>query len=172
MIYIKRSFTIITIVLLSLLNLSAQQQGQGSVSGIIVEKISNKPLEFANVILRTNSDSSKFQGTVTGKNGEFSFDKISFGDYKVIYSFIGFDKVETPVFILNLKHNKVNLGKLYISESTASLGEVSVSAQRSTFVNSIDRKTFNVGQDLMSKTGSVSDLLQNVPSVQVDIDGN
>jgi len=47
-----------------------------------------------------------------------------------------------------------------------------VTAQRSTFVNSIDRKTFNVGQDVMSKTGSVSDLLQNVPSVQVDIDGN
>ena len=59
-----------------------------------------------------------------------------------------------------------------IAESTSTLGEVSVTAQRSTFVNSIDRKTFNVGQDIMSKTGSVSELLQNVPSVQVDIDGN
>ncbi len=66
----------------------------------------------------------------------------------------------------------MNLGKLYINETTTSLGEISVTAQRSTFVNSIDRKTFNVGQDVMSKTGSVSDLLQNVPSVQVDIDGN
>ena len=76
------------------------------------------------------------------------------------------------VFILNAKQSKLDLGKLYISESTASLGEVSVTAQRSTFVNSIDRRTFNVGQDVMSKTGSVSELLQNVPSVQVDIDGN
>jgi outer membrane receptor protein involved in Fe transport len=66
----------------------------------------------------------------------------------------------------------LDLGKLYISESTTILGDISVTAQRSTFVNSIDRKTFNVGQDVMSKTGSVSELLQNVPSVQVDIDGN
>ncbi len=167
----KNSVIVFIIFLSNVINLSAQQ-GQATVSGIIIEKTSNKPLEFANVIIRSISDSSKFQGTVTGTKGEFSFDKLAFGDYKVIYSFIGFDKVETPVFVLNSKHNKLNLGKLYISESTASLGEVSVTAQRSTFVNSIDRKTFNVGQDVMSKTGSVSELLQNVPSVQVDIDGN
>jgi len=164
--------SVLTIIWISITNLSAQQQGQGSVSGIIFEKTSNKPLEFANVILRSNSDSSKFQGTVTGKKGEFAFDKLAFGEYKVVYSFIGFDKVETPVFTLSPKQNKLNLGKLYINESTAALGEVSIIAQRSTFVNSIDRKTFNVGQDVMSKTGSVSELLQNVPSVQVDIDGN
>jgi outer membrane receptor protein involved in Fe transport len=164
--------SVLTIIWISVTTLSAQQQGQGSVSGIIIEKTSNKPVEFANVIIRSNTDSSKFMGTVTGSRGEFTFDKLSYGEYKVIYSFIGFDKVETPVFTLNSKQSKLNLGKLYIAESTAALGEVSVTAQRSTFVNSIDRKTFNVGQDVMSKTGSVSELLQNVPSVQVDIEGN
>ena len=168
----KALFSFFCIILFSVINLSAQQQGQGSVSGIIIEKTSNKPLEFANVIVKSISDSSKFQGTVTGSKGEFSFDKLPFGNYKIIYSFIGFDKVESPVFALNSKQSKLNLGRLYISESSTSLGEISVTAQRSTFVNSIDRKTFNVGQDVMSKTGSVSDLLQNVPSVQVDIDGN
>jgi outer membrane receptor protein involved in Fe transport len=168
----KNAFAVFSFFLFNVINLSAQQQGQGSVSGIIIEKTSNKPLEFANVIIKNNSDSSKFQGTVTGRKGEFSFDKLPFGNYKIIFSFIGFDKVEIPVFTLNPKQNKLNLGKLYINESTATLGEVSITAQRSTFVNSIDRKTFNVGQDVMSKTGSVSELLQNVPSVQVDIDGN
>ncbi|MCX6330042.1 MAG: TonB-dependent receptor [Bacteroidia bacterium] len=165
-------FTVLIFIWLSVTNLSAQQQGQGSVSGFIFEKTSNKPLEFANVIFRSNTYSKRFMGTVTGRKGEFTFDKLEFGEYKVIYSFIGFDKIETPVFTLNSKQSKLNLGKLYIAESTAALGEVSVTAQRSTFVNSIDRKTFNVGQDVMSKTGSVSELLQNVPSVQVDIDGN
>ena len=167
-----RFLTFLTFIFSSGAILSAQQQGTGTVTGVIIGKTSNKPLEFANVILRNNSDSSKFQGTITKKNGEFSFDKVTFGDYKIIYSFIGFDKVQTREFTLNSKQNSINLGRLYISESTSTLGEVPVSAQRSTFVNSIDRKTFNVGQDLMSKTGSVSDLLQNVPSVQVDIDGN
>jgi len=172
MIKTKKLIAVFSIIWLSIINLSAQQQGQGSISGTIFEKTYNKPLEFANVILKNNFDSTKFQGTVTGRKGEFSFDKLPFGNYKIIYSFIGFDKVETPVFTLNSKQAKLNIGKLYISESTASLGEVSITAQRSTYINSIDRKTFNVGQDVMSKTGSVSDLLQNVPSVQVDIDGN
>ena len=165
-------FAVLTIIWLGITRLSGQQQGQVSVSGTIFEKASNKPLEFANVIIRSNTDSSRFMGTATGSKGEFSFDKLAYGEYKIIYSFIGFEKVETPVFTLNSKQSKLNLGKLYISESTASLAEVSVIGQRSTFVNSIDRKTFNVGQDVMSKTGSVSELLQNVPSVQVDIDGN
>jgi outer membrane receptor protein involved in Fe transport len=172
MINTKGCLTFLMFINLSCAILSAQQMGTGSVTGVIIEKTSRKPLEFANVILRNNSDSSKFQGTVTNKNGEFTFDKVPFGDYRITYSFIGFDKVQTPVYILNSKQGKLNVGKLYISESTSTLGEISVTAQRSTFVNSIDRKTFNVGQDLMSKTGSVSDLLQNVPSVQVDIDGN
>jgi len=172
MIKIISHFVFSGILTLNFIILSAQQQGQGSVSGIIIEKTSNKPLEFANVIIRSNSDSTRFQGTITGGKGEFTFDKLVFGDYRITYSFIGFDKVETPVFVINTKQNRLNLGKLYISESTATLGEISVTARRSTFVSSIDRKTFNVGQDIMSKTGSVSELLQNVPSVQVDIEGN
>lgn len=165
-------FIITTLIFLNITDLAAQKQLTGSISGIVIEKASNKPLEFATVIVKNNFDSTLFQGTVTGKKGEFSFASVAFGSYRITYSFIGFEKVETPVLVLNAKQIKLDLGKLYISESTAVLGEISVTAQRSTFVNSIDRKTFNVGQDVMSKTGSVSELLQNVPSVQVDIDGN
>src|SRR5664279_4306124 len=168
----KKTVIVAAFVLLNFLNLFAQKQGSGSVSGIIIEKSSEKPLEFATVVIRSNSDSTISQGTVTGKKGEFAFDKLAFGEYKIVYSFIGFEKVSTPGFSINAKRTKIDLGKLYISESTSQLGDVSITAQRSTFVNSIDRRTFNVGQDVMSKTGSVSELLQNVPSVQVDIDGN
>jgi outer membrane receptor protein involved in Fe transport len=172
MIKTTKLYTIVTFILLNITTLSAQQQRQGSVSGIIIEKTSNKPLEFANVIIKSNSDTSWFDGSVTGNKGEFVFEKLPYGEYRIIYSFIGFDNVETPVFILNSKEPKLNLGKLDITESTASLGGVTVTAERSTFINAIDRKTFNVGQDIMSQTGSVSELLKNVPSVQVDIDGN
>jgi outer membrane receptor protein involved in Fe transport len=168
----RNSIAVFAILLLCILNLSAQQKGQGSASGLIMEKTTNSPLEFATVIIKSNTDSTFSQGTVTGKRGEFIFNNLAYGDYRLIYSFIGFDKVETPVFSLSSKRGKIDLGKLYISESTTVLGDISVVAQRSTFVNSIDRRTFNVGQDVMSKTGSVSELLQNVPSVQVDLDGN
>ena len=168
----KNFIAFFAILFFCLTNLSAQQQRQGSTSGSIIEKTTNSPLEFATVIIKSTIDSTFSQGTVTGKKGEFAFNNLAYGDYRLVYSFIGFDKVETPVFSLNSKKSKIDLGKLYISESTTVLGDISVVAQRSTFVNSIDRRTFNVGQDVMSKTGTVSELLQNVPSVQVDLDGN
>ncbi len=168
----KNFIAAFSILFFFIADLSAQQQKQGSISGSIIEKTSNSPLEFATVILKSNTDTTFSMGTVTGKKGEFVFNGLNYGEYRLIYSFIGFDKVETPVFSINSKKNKSDLGRLYISESTTVLGDISVVAQRSTFVNSIDRRTFNVGQDVMSKTGTVSELLQNVPSVQVDLDGN
>jgi outer membrane receptor protein involved in Fe transport len=168
----KNHIALITILFCCILNLEAQQTGTGTVTGVILEKTTGSPLEFATVIIKSTADSTLYQGTVTGKKGEFTFNKLAFGEYMIVYSFIGFDKIETPGFSITSKKNKLDLGKLLISESTTTLGEISVTGQRSTFVNSIDRRTFNVGQDVMSKTGSVSELLQNVPSVQVDLDGN
>lgn len=154
------------------LNLLAQKQLQGNISGLIVEKSSDKPLEFAQIILKTTNDSAFVQGTVADKSGKFVFEKVPPGEYRLNYSFIGFESVTTSSIIITGSKNKINLGKLYIAETAKTLNEVEVTGRKSTFVNSIDRKTFNVGEDLMSKTGSLSDLLQNVPSVQVDIDGN
>jgi hypothetical protein len=95
---------------LSVIKLLAQQIWNLSVSGIIIEKPSNIPLEFVNIIIRNNADSSKFQGTVTGSKRIFIFNKPFLGDYTVIYSSVGFKKIETPVFVLTSKQSKKNLG--------------------------------------------------------------
>ena len=168
----KKCITVFCILLTNILNLYSQKPAQGNISGFIVEKTLDKPLEFSQVILLKAKDSTFVQGTVSDNKGKFSFEKLPFGEYRINYSFIGFEKAQTPVLKLSTSVNNLNLGKLYIAETNKSLGEVEVTGRKSTFVNSIDRKTFNVGEDLMSKTGSLSDLLQNVPSVQVDIDGN
>ena len=59
-----------------------------------------------------------------------------------------------------------------MQEDTEALGEVVVQGKRSTYVQTIDKKIFNIGSDIMAANGAASDLLQNIPSVQVDIDGN
>lgn len=168
----KKILTICLFVFLNSISLFAQKQGTASIKGIIIEKSSDKPLEFANVLIKSKKDSSVVQGTVTNKSGSFEFEGLPYGEFKIIYSFIGFDKMESKAFTLDAKQSRLDIGKLYISETSNSIEGVEVVGQKSTFINSIDRKTFNVGQDLTSKTGSVSELLQNVPSVQVDIDGN
>jgi outer membrane receptor protein involved in Fe transport len=168
----KRILTICLFLLIGSITSVAQKTGTASIKGVIIDKSSDKPLEFVNVIIRNKKDSTFFQGAVTDRNGVFEFEGLPFGEFKISYSFIGFDKTEYTDIALSAKKSKVDIGKLYISETSNSIAGVDVIGQKSTFVNSIDRKTFNVGQDLISKTGSVSELLQNVPSVQVDIDGN
>ncbi len=152
--------------------LFAQKRETGTVKGIIFEKASDTPLEFANVVIKNQTDSAFMKGAVADKDGKFEFAGLPLGEYRITYSFIGFDEAKTPVIKIDSKQSKIDLGKIYISETSQSVGEVEVVGKKSTFVNSIDRKTFNIGQDLMSTTGSVSDLMQNIPSVQVDVDGN
>ena len=168
----NKFFTITAFLFAFVSGLTAQKQSQGNVSGVIIEKSSDKPLEFAHVTLTKSSDSTIIQNTVTDSKGKFVFEKVPAGEYRVNYSFIGFETVSSPIVTVDSKRIKTDLGRLYISETSHTLGEVEVTGRKSTFVNSIDRKSFNVGEDLMSKTGSVSELLQNVPSIQVDIDGN
>jgi outer membrane receptor protein involved in Fe transport len=160
------------IILISINSLYAQKKGIGSIKGYIIEKTTDKPLEFANVVIKNKIDSAYIQGMVTDKEGRFEFMELPYGEYRIVYSFIGFDETKSAVFVLDAKQSSIDIGKLYISESFTAVNEVQVTTQKSTYVNSIDRKTFNVGQDMMSKSGSVSDIMQNIPSVQVDVDGN
>ncbi|MEI7503256.1 MAG: TonB-dependent receptor, partial [Paludibacter sp.] len=143
----------------------------GSITGSIFEKSSGYPLEFAHLVVKNTNDSAVTQGT-TDKDGRFLFKGIPFGKYKINYSFIGFDKMESPSILVDSNQKQADFGKLFIVETSKVLGQVEVVGQKSTFMNSIDRKTFNVGQDLMSKSGSASDLMKSIPSVQVDVDGN
>jgi hypothetical protein len=170
---LKRIVTILMLILLifNFGNLSAQKQKPGTVTGAVKEKMSGNAIEFATVVIKAKNDSTILQGTVTDKNGKFKIGNIPFGEYKITVSFIGFDNSVTPPFTINASHQDINLGPLSISGSTSALEEVVVKSERSTYVNTIDRKVFNVGKDLTSKTGSASDLMQNIPSVTVDIDG-
>lgn len=152
----------------------AQKPAGASVTviGKIIETTSQKPLEFANVIIQSKRDSAIIQGTISDANGKFTFTNIPTGEYKVVYSFIGFEKTETPYFKIDGQNKSLNLGNLFIADASNQLDAVVVTGKKSTYVSTIDRKTFNVGDDLIGKTGSASDLLQNIPSVAVDIEGN
>jgi outer membrane receptor protein involved in Fe transport len=168
----RKIFYILLCLYYSIVGILAQDQGKASIKGSVIEKITEKPLEFASVVIKNMSNGSIIQGTVTDKEGAFAINGIPYGEYKLSYSFIGFENSELHDIVLNAEQNKIDVGKLYIAESARELNAVEVIGKRSTFVNSIDRKTYNVGKDLMSKSGSISDLMQNIPSLQVDIEGN
>ncbi len=154
------------------LNLLGQNTKQGTVSGTVVDKASNRPMEFVNVVLRNKADSAIVAGTETDTKGKFGFVDIPLGEYFIRFGFIGYAERVTSVHKIDARNLSWNLGTVSLAESSVNLDEVVVTGQKALFNNSVDRKVYNIGQDIMSKSGSTSELLQNIPSVEVDIDGN
>lgn len=129
-------------------------------------------MEFVNVVLRSKEDSTIVAGTETDSRGQFLFINVATGEYFIRLSFIGYKERVTAIHRIDGQSKLWNLGIIPLTEGSVSLDEVLITAQKALFTNSIDRKVYNVGQDIMSKSGSTSELLQSIPSVEVDIDGN
>jgi outer membrane receptor protein involved in Fe transport len=138
------------------------------ITGTVQDRSSKKPMEFATVQLLQVSDSSIIETTATDKKGKFVLDKIAAGNYILQFSFIGYEKTVMTVIV---NQQKENIGIVEIGLSANNMGEVVVTARRSLLNTSIDRKVYNVTQDIMAQSGSASDILKNIPSVEVDIEG-
>jgi outer membrane receptor protein involved in Fe transport len=146
-----------------------QAQTKLRVTGTVVEFQTKEPLQYANIVLSKDTDSSLVAGAVTNEDGNFHFDNIKRGRYFITASFIGFEKVETPVFELT---GNIYVGKLAIKKLSILLDEVNVISEKNTLESTLDKKVYNVGKDIISESSSVSEILQNIPSVSVDINGN
>ena len=147
------------------------QQGKFIISGTAVDKISKQPIEFVTVVLLNKKDSATIKGTITDKKGKFSIEEITPGDYIIRYSFIGYDNFTATDLKIAAGQKNMNLGIVELSHDEKKLNEVTVATTKTTLNTSIDRKVYNVDQDIMSKSGAASDILKNIPSVEVDIDG-
>lgn len=155
-------------ILLSVIQIAAQTTN--TISGVLKEASSEMPVEYATVILYEAGTGEVKNGCMTDSVGKFHFDKVPAGRYYVEGNYVGCAPVRSDIFILENREN-IDLGILLISNSKQ-LTEIMVEGRKSTFISKLDRKVFNVGQDLMSAAGSAADLMQNIPSVDVDIDGN
>jgi outer membrane receptor protein involved in Fe transport len=153
------------------INLFAQNKS-GSVYGTAVDEGSNNPIPFVNVLLLNTADSSVVYAAAANKSGIFEFKNVADGDYLIKFSCIGFHELIKPGIKIGVLGRKLNTGTSSLISSITDLDEVVVTSKKETFNNSVDRKVYNVEQDIMSKSGTAGDLLQNIPSVSVDIDGN
>ena len=145
-------------------------QNGSAIQGTVIDKSSRLPVEFATIQLLKAADSSVVNTTLTDKKGKFLLQHIPNGNYLLQKSFIGYIDKYTPVAID--KEQKINLGYLELLNTAKSLNEVVVTSQKSVLNTSIDRKVYNVSRDIMAQSGTASDILKNIPSVEVDIDGN
>ncbi len=161
---------LISLILISSSSPIFAQLNGTAVFGIVADKATGQPIEFATVQILNAKDSSITTATVTDKKGKFSFANIVKGNYILQSTFIGFTESYRSFNITN--QQKLNLGKIDIQATATKLKEVVVTDKKSLLNTSIDRKVYNVGQDIMAQSGTASDVLKNIPSVEVDIDGN
>ncbi|PLX09370.1 MAG: hypothetical protein C0596_02175 [Marinilabiliales bacterium] len=151
---------------------NSNMPAEGIVSGYVLEKDSGSPIEFANIVIYSKRDSSIVSGGITDKTGFFKIDKVRYGKFYVEVNFIGYGKHIIPEIILKPDNQNINLGKIYLSINAEMLDEVSVEANVNHVDYRLDRKVINVNQDIISSGSTAVEVLENVPSIETDIDGN
>ena len=142
-------------------------------TGRIVDIKTNLPIEFATVSLFLESAKQPIEVVQAGLEGSFNIGNVKDGTYILKISFLGYQPYTSDSLRLNSDASVKDLGtvKMLPAKSTV-LNEVVIEAERSSITLGIDRKVFSVDQSLISEGGSATDLLANIPSVSVDIDGN
>jgi len=142
---------------------------QGLVRGRVLDKQTDEAMQFVNIRV-TDASGQLAGGTMTDVKGAFQVGNLKNGQYTLQVSFVGY-KTITRRFQVTAQQQRVHFNALYISEDSHTLGEVQVKGQRSQMKLEVDRKTFTVDEVLAAAGGSVSDLLENIPSIEVTTDG-
>lgn len=168
MLLLKRAF-LLFFCLFFMGGIMARQTTGTLLTGQVIDRSSGNPVEFANVALLNLMDSSLLTTVITDAKGRFSFDKIRPGNYLLRSSFIGFENTFTHVTVEGKA--RMNLGIINIDYAAKAGSSVTVTATKVMLNTSIDRKTYDVTKDIMAQSGSASDVLKNIPSVEVDLDG-
>jgi outer membrane receptor protein involved in Fe transport len=169
----------ITIVLL-LVNLIvlAQQNNRpggfslGTVKGKVIDATTKQPIDYANITLFNPKDSSVVTGGISNESGVFQINDVRPGRFYAKVTFIGYKTNLVRNITITPTKNTVDLGTISITSAAVNLNEVVVKGDKDMVVTNLDKQVINVDKDLSSSGGTALDVMQNIPALTVDIDGN
>ena len=146
---------------------------KGRVYGKLIDSKTKKPIEYASVIVLWFNKDSLLGGALTKKNGEFSIDNLpAMGGFRFKATLIGYKTYETKFYIQLPNKIEQDLGNINFEIDEKLLNEVEVTVKKNNLVMSIDKRIYNVDNDISVKGGTAVDVMKNVPGVTVDADGN
>lgn len=152
---------------------SIYAQNKGKITGSVKDAQTHSVISFATVALTDQNTKAKVKSTQTDINGNFVLDDLQTGAFLLRISFVGYDPVIKEKINLSLENNALSLADVELNVSKSKvLNEVTVTAKKPTIQNKDGKKIFSVNQSLVSQGGTAADLLQNVPTLQVDVNGN
>ena len=177
-----KSFFIFSGIVLFFTGIMAQEPGRrsggaqgdipkGKITGTVLDNTTGQPVEYANVAVYRLRDSTLVTGTISDPAGAFVLDDLMPGRYYVTINFIGYNKTRKQVQIT--PNSRINdLGEIKLEQAVTDIEGVEIVADKARIEYKIDRKVVNVSQDLVAAGGSAVDVMENTPSVKVDIEGN
>ena len=139
-----------------------------NIYGTIVDANDKNPIPFATILILDTNSSQNVSGATTDEAGQFNI-TTNVSDFYIEISFIGFETIILNSF--NIENNQLDIGTIYLNEINQSLDEIEIRAEKSTTEFKLDKRVFNVGQDLSSTGMGALEVLNNVPSVTVSIEG-
>lgn len=140
------------------------QSVEVTVSGQIKEQKTDNPVPYANVVLRTEKDSTFVMGTVTDEEGRFALTKVNSGNYILSLSYTGYKGKDMPLLVGRLS-DYLDIGNVYLSEDEQVLQQVTVTGKQDAITGKMDKKTFDLSDNISQTGSSVLDAMKNLPGV-------
>jgi len=150
---------------------TANSDKRGDIIGTIIDGNDNKPIEYATIAIFTQED-KLITGGISDNKGFFRLKNNPVGDYYLTVTFMGYKTSKISNIKILADTREIDLGNILLDPNVKELEGVNVVADQSAVQYKIDKKVVNVSQQLTAQSGTAVDVLENVPSVKVDIDGN
>jgi len=153
-------------------NYSGNMAPIGSIKGAVINSVDGKPLAYAYIRLFKLADSSLVNGGISDSLGKFSIEKIPFGKYYMTVTLLGHKSVNIDLVLITPKEPNKILDAISLDAGATTLQTFEVTEKKQAVEYSLDKKIINVDKALVSTGGNAIDVMQSIPSVTVDIDGN
>lgn len=174
---IQNSFLIKLLILFFLANpaqgnVPEDDSRSARITGVVLDEASGTRMEFANIAIYSKDDSVLVSGGITNDRGYFEIAGIEFGEYYLEANFIGFGKEKIDDIVVTKDEPVIDVGRIALRPSSVEIEGVEVIADKAPVEFKLDKKVVNVSQVISAVGGTAVDVLENTPSVQVDIEGN
>ena len=148
------------------------KEGFGVITGTLNDAATGDLIEYGNIIIFRTSDNKMVTGIITDAKGRFLLEKLLPGKYFIRIQFMGYENKLIPDLNISARNADIQLGVISIQPKTASLSGVEVTAEKSLITSNLDKKVITVDKNMAIGGGTAVDVMENVPSVSVDADGN
>ena len=163
-----KKITLLSLIM-ALFSISVYAQ-KGSIVGTVIEEKDSSPMPYVSVaIMKASGDSAIVNGGITDDKGEFEIKNVAYGKYIIKLSFVGYKEVSKNI---EVNSPKLDFGTIKLNTTSENLEEVTIVGAKQMMEYKLDKRVVNVDQNLTAIGGNASDVLQDVPSLEVDDEGN